>query len=125
MPIETTRLERGIYRLTITGKMTMEELAANQEVGLQIVTEHGETRHVLIMDFQPGASVPVDVRGARRVYEGDDGRLQALYMVNAPRGLEVIVSAFQRLLGLPFVLCATVDEAVEKARVLLAEKSES
>lgn len=120
MPIETTRIENGIYLNRWVGAVTMEDVLQSEQNGAKNLRSD-EPRVVLVNDLSEVKKVPLDIRALRRVVENNP-QVIALLIVNAPALLRMVGEAQAKSVSWIVEFFDALDEAYERARGLLTEK---
>jgi hypothetical protein len=119
MPIETARLEHGLYLNRWLGAVTLDEITQAARDGGALMQTHGEKQAVLVNDLANAERLPADVRALRRV-AADNPHVIALLVVNAPSMLRMVAEA--QAASVPWVVgfFETVEAACAHGRALLA-----
>jgi hypothetical protein len=119
MPIETTRIENGIYLNRWIGAVTMEDVLQSEQSGTQNLRPD-EPRVVLVNDLSEVSKVPLDTKALRRVVENNP-QVIGLLIVNAPVLLRMVGEVQAKSVSWIVEFFDAMDAAYERARVLLAE----
>lgn len=120
MPIEVKRLEPHIYLAIWHGNITREEILGGVMEGM--ARDNGDMFYVSILDSTEVESFPFNAPGLRRgsvVYS----KLLVTLIVNPPLLGKVLVDLISRLTPLKFEYFDSVEKALARARVLVAEHS--
>src|SRR5262245_19760815 len=119
MPIETTRIESGIYLNRWIGAVTMDDVLQSEQSGAKNLRSD-EPHVVLVNDLSDVTKVPMDAKALRRVVENNP-QVIGLLIVNAPVLLRMMGAAQARSVSWIVEFFDVLDMAYERARVLLAE----
>jgi len=119
MPIETTRIENGIYLNRWIGAVTMEDVLQSEQNGIKNLRSD-EPRVVLVNDLSDVRKVPLDTKALRRVVENNP-QVIGLLIVNAPMLLRMAGEAQAKSVSWTVEFFDALDAAYERARGLLAE----
>lgn len=120
MPIETMRIDHGLYVNRWTGDVTIDDIAQAASVGIGLMQTHGETRVVLVNDLSAVARLPVDARALRRI-AADNPHVVALLVVDAPVMVRMVAEAQAASAPWQIAFCETLDAAYAQGRALLAD----
>ena len=116
MPIETTRVEPGIYLLRWYGDLTVEDIIGNNENDMALFQQHGETNIVLIIDMTDAGKQPLELHELGKVIKANKGRVQVIRL-HAPFGAKMVGSALMRLYPMSDIrYMENEDEALQAAR---------
>jgi hypothetical protein len=96
VPIETTRVEPGIYRLRWYGDLTVEDILGDNENNMGMFRPNGETNAVLMIDMKDAGKQPLELPEMGNVIKANQGRVQVI-LLHAPFGVKMIGSALKRL----------------------------
>ncbi len=119
MPIETTRIENGIYLNRWIGAVTMDDVLQSEQSGATNL-HPDEPRVVLVNDLSEVKKVPLDTKALRRVVENNP-QVIGLLIVNAPALLRMVGEAQAKSVSWTVEFFDALDVAYVRARVLLAE----
>lgn len=119
MPIETERLDHGLYLNRWQGDITLDEIRASEARGAGLMQQHGEAKVVLINDLTDIRKVPLDLKALRRVVENNP-QVIALLIVNAPSMLQMYGQAQAQTVPWIIDFFDTIDAAVSRGRDLLS-----
>jgi hypothetical protein len=122
MPIETTRIENGIYLNRWIGAVTMEDVLQSEQRGIKMIGAD-EPRVVLVNDLSEVSKMPLDTKALRRVVENNP-QVIGLLIVNAPVLLRMAGEAQAKKVSWIVEFFDVLDSAYARARVLLAENSD-
>lgn len=120
MPIETTRIENGIYLNRWIDAVTMEDVLQSEQNGMKNLRSD-EPRVVLVNDLSEVKKVPLDTKALRRVVENNP-QVVALLIVNAPALLRMVGEVQAKSVSWIVEFFDALDAAYERARGLLTEK---
>ena len=120
MPIETERLESGLYLNRWQGDITLDEIHASETQGAALMQQHGEEKVVLVNDLTDIRKVPMDLKALRRVVENNP-QVVALLVVNAPSMMQMYGQAQAQTVPWIIDFFDTMDEALSRGRDLLAQ----
>jgi hypothetical protein len=120
MPIETTRIENGIYLNRWIGAVTMEDVLESEQNGTTNLRAD-EARVVLVNDLSEVKKVPLDTKALRRVVENNP-QVIGLLIVNAPVLLRMAGEVQAKSVSWIVEFFDALDAAYERARGLLTEK---
>lgn len=119
MPVETRRIEPGIYMTRLSGSINLDRILESQQEGTRLATENGDERYVLIIDIESSTRMPFDIRQSGKVLENN--KAMAVLTVGASLHIKFIASMLARFFRLGHVEhVSTLEQAIEKARKLLA-----
>lgn len=120
MPVKIARLEAGIYHSRLTGTVQLEDLLNSQQQGQTLLEQHGEKRHVLILDIDGSTQMPFDIRQAGQVLQNN--KADKVMTVGASFHIKFLAMMLGNLFGLKGVEhFNTVDAAVASARKFLKQ----
>lgn len=119
MPIETARVERGLYVNRWLGAVTLADIAQVAQAGRALMQAHAETRVVLVNDLGAAERLPADMRALRRA-AADSPQVIALLVVNAPSLVRAVAEAQAASAPWPVGFFDTVEAACAHGRGLLA-----
>lgn len=119
MPIETERLDTGLYLNRWQGDITLAEIHTSEAQGAALMQQHGENKVVLVNDLTDIGKVPLDLKALRRVVENNP-QVIALLLVNAPSMMQMFAQAQAQTVTWIIDFFDTMDEAVNRGRDLLA-----
>lgn len=119
MTTETQRLEAGIYRMHFSGKASIEAMMQQQLDVIEEARTHGDPGVVMLLEFQDDAQMPVNLQGYKQVTQraGDD--VIALYTINAPITMDLLMPILQSYLGVKIIKSPSLDQALQEARKVL------
>lgn len=119
MPIETTRIENGIYLNRWIGAVTLDDVLQSEQRGAKNLRTD-EPRVVLVNDLSEVTKVPMDAKALRRVVENNP-QVIGLLIVDAPMLLRMMGEVQAKSVSWIVEFFDALDAAYERARVLLAE----
>lgn len=115
MPVEISRVERGVYHVVLSDKIMLEEIFAAQASGLQQAQAEGDSHYVQIITVHPSTDMPFDIRRTGDVIKGNAA--SATFVVGATLHIRFLVGILGSLFGLGKVEYAkTFDDALDSAR---------
>lgn len=116
MPIETTRVEAGVYLNRWIGHITLDDILASEREGERLITPD-EKRIVLVNDLSAATRLPLDLKALRRIAELNP-QIIALLVVNAPALVRMAGEAQAKLVSWRVEFFDSLDVALERARSL-------
>ena len=117
MPIDTTRIQAGLFLNRWQGDVTMREVLESEKNGINML-QPDETRVVLVNDLSAANRFPTDIRALRRIAETNP-QLIALLVVDAPSMVRMVGEAQAKNLSLLVEFYDTVEEALARGQDLL------
>lgn len=118
MPVETTRLDAGIYHNAWQGDVTVAELLDAKQIIIEMAADDELTQFVVILEGTEATKLPTDLRGLRSTVP--EGVIEGV-IYGMPRLGSLILRVFAPLSAVPFHLVRTREEAIERARTTLSE----
>jgi hypothetical protein len=118
MPPRVERREPGVYLITWEGVIRRDQLLAFSRVREMLFDRYGDERYVLIMDMSKATIREYDIRTTRQAIE--DSRLLAVFVINASLVFLTLIHMLRQLTEVIIDACDSYEEAVERARKLLA-----
>ena len=118
MPIDTTRIQTGLFLNRWQGDVTTSEVLESEKNGINML-QPDETRVVLVNDLSAANRFPTDIRALRRIAETNP-QLIALLVVDAPSMVRMVGEAQAKNLRLLVEFYDTIDEAFERAKAILS-----
>lgn len=124
MPVEVTRLERGIYRYRWLGRVTVPETEEALNKAVALGQEHGDNPHVQILDMSEVERIPMDLWGLGKIGEKQKQDVMRVMVVKAPVAGRLFGETLQKVMPVLRMLefHNTLDEAVKSARLVVANK---
>ncbi len=117
MPIETTRIQTGLFLNRWLGDVTLDEIIESEKNGLQML-QPDEKQVVLVNDLSAANRFPTDIRALRRIADTNP-QIMALLVVDAPSMIRMVGEAQAKNLSWIVEFYETLDEALARGRVLL------
>lgn len=115
MPVEITRVERGIYHVALAGKIMLDEIFASQASGLEQASADGDKRFIQIITVDRSTDMPFDIRHTGDVIKRNSA--METFVVGATLHIRFLVRILGTLFGLGRVqYFNTFDEALAEAR---------
>ena len=122
MPITQRRLEKGLYLLEWSGRVTFDEIRAAQAEGKAMAAQHGDSAVVLVTNLANVTQFPTDVREMHVLVEADGDLVKAAYLVRAPMFVRLAATSMRKLFrtGGTLHFADSVEQALGAARTVLA-----
>lgn len=120
MPITVQRIEPHIYLSTYSGSTSINEMFEAIQQRKMIADRHQETYYVSIADLSAFNSIPFEVVNIRRAVASDSRNIMSL-AVGASLQVRALAEGFKALLRINLEFYDTLEEALGRARHLLAE----
>ncbi len=121
MPIIITTIEADIYRLDWIGNVTMDNIELSHDETRRLATEASISAYVHILDLSEMKSFPFNVLGLWNLLKRYPEAF-AVLLVDTPVSIEIMSRMLSDLTPVTFETFNSVDQAVERARTLLAKR---
>src|SRR5690606_12612536 len=121
MAIQLTRIEDHIYLLVLSGSTTIDEIASLGSEITRLNDEHGEDYYIEVVDMSELHTIPFDLRGLRSSLAKTSVPSAAL-LVHPPYPATMAAKILGKVTNLITEWYDTREAAIERARVLIAEK---
>ena len=120
MPINLAYIEPHIYLAEWKGMVTLHEVVHRTPDISVVVSEHGDTHYVLLIDMTSVTHFPLDIHNLRNSADVDN-RAICYFVIQPPPVARVIIRILDKMSRTNFLLANSVDEGIERARQYLEE----
>lgn len=119
MPVVTTRIDTGIYHNEWIGKVEIDEVLAAKTKLDQLADEDNLKSFMVLIGVEKATSFPLGLRELRLTIP--NGIIEGV-VYGVPHVGQLILRTFQPIAPVNFKLCRTRDEAIDYARIKLADR---
>ncbi len=121
MPTQIDYRDSGIFYAAWSDPLTMKDVAAQTDHILGYATEHEVGRFVVIIDLSQCTRIPMEVSNMRN-YAMSDPRIVGYVVVRIHVLAQLMLRMLDRLTPQQYVTVDSADEALARARAMLARE---
>lgn len=118
MPIESVRVEDGIYHNHWRAIISITDITEAVEYSRKLAEEHGDLKRIAILDLSECISLPFDLSTLLKLAKKDD-YIIGYVIVQPSKMAKLVASVIGKLITTPFILVETPKEALAAAREVL------